>query len=117
MNILILHKIPFYKARYDLSINHNIHNVYYLISNNFDDIPDDLRANKIINNENILECISQYIKNNNIVFDKVIALSEYQILDGALIREKFNISGPKPQEISKSRIKSVMKQAILESKY
>ena len=115
MNILILHKVPFYKARYDLSINHNIHNVYYLISNNFDDIPDDLRANKIINNENILECISQYIKNNNIAFDRVIALSEYQILDGALIRQKFNIFGPKPQQIAKSRIKSIMKQAILES--
>ena len=78
-NILILHKVQFNKARYDLSIDHNLHNVYYLISNNFDDIPNSIRANKIINNdENILDCVGKYIKNNKIVFDRVIALSEYQ---------------------------------------
>lgn len=116
MNILILHKVPFYKARYDLSIDHNTHNVYYLISNNFDDLPNNIKTNKIINNDkSVLDCISKYIKDNKIIFDRVIALSEYQILDGALIREKFNIFGPKPQQISKSRIKSIMKSAILDS--
>jgi hypothetical protein len=118
MKILVLHRFPIARAKYDISINHLEHEVYYLANQKFcDDVPSTIRCTKILLEENadILETITKYIEANNIQFDRVIALSEYNILTGALIRDKFKIHGSSLAQIRRTCNKNEMKHFIVNS--
>lgn len=118
MNILILHKLPFNKAKYDISIDHLQHVVYYLVTQaNTNEIPSELRSIKIMRDKgmSIVDTIIAYVSKHNVKFDQIISLSEYEIMDAALLRDMLGINGATGNEILRVRNKHVMKQAIVEA--
>jgi hypothetical protein len=108
MNIFIFHRIPFEKVRYDQIIDHHLHDVTYycrtqeqadqLCSEIGPDIPF-----KVIT-EGIEETIS--------ATERIIALSEYDLIEAARWRERYKIQGPKTKSTHLVRDKIAMKQAV-----
>src|SRR3989338_4629910 len=102
MNILILHRIPYYKIEYHRGIDHVKHHVVYIgTAENIANIPEDLSCQKIIRagEKDIENEIFDYIKQSSYSFDRIISLSEYELIAAARLRELFNVEGPKPWEV------------------
>lgn len=98
-----------------MAIDHNIHNVFYLgAEERLKDIPFGLKCSKIIcgKENNTIDCALQFVKNNAVTFDRVVSLSEYEVMEAAQIREMLNISGQKPNEVIKVRDKVLMKEIL-----
>lgn len=114
MKILILHRVPFHKIQYDRGIDHEKHDVVYVgTSESLENIPETLRCIKIVRagiRSTSAEVI-QLLKGET--FDKVISLSEYELLEAALIREALGVQGSSYQQISLVRDKMLMKQAVM----
>ncbi len=115
MNILILHRPQYATSLYHLAINHDKHNVYYMgIAENLADIPSSLRHQKIVRKEGEKtdESAIKYIAQSGIHFDRIISISEYELLEAATIREYFGILGQKTGEAIKVRNKVMMKTIL-----
>lgn len=115
MNILILHRIPYYKVEYNRSIDHQKHDVVYIgKEKDILNIPNSLRCKKIIRpGENSVEKeVISIIENENINFDIVISLSEYELRGAAVIREYFNIPGKSVKDTDLVRDKILMKECV-----
>jgi len=115
MKILILHKIPYYKINYHKGINHEVHDVYYFgYKSSLENIPTTLKCKKTIRAEKtiLIEEVINWIKNEELIFDLVISLSEYELLDAAKIRMILDISGPKIKDVEKVRNKLIMKEYV-----
>ncbi|WP_156876918.1 ATP-grasp domain-containing protein [Paludibacterium yongneupense] len=110
MNIVILHRIPFDKIRYDLAIDHFEHNVTYLcLAGGGSDLPSSA-------NKKIMDCasfdISYVIEKLDALLnnaDRLIARSEYDLLPAALLREHYGIQGDKTQDVLPLRDKFLMR--------
>ncbi|WDE11835.1 ATP-grasp domain-containing protein [Thalassomonas haliotis] len=117
MNILILHRIPYHYIEYAETIDHQAHNVVYVgVEKALANIPAELRCTKLerpgeraVN----LEVLEQ-VKELDIGFDLVISLSEYELMEAALVRKALNVAGPSVEQITKVRDKLVMKQCMSE---
>ena len=115
MNILILHRIPYYKIEYHRGIDHVKHHVVYIgTAENIANIPEDLSCQKIIRagEKDIENEIFDYIKQSSYSFDRIISLSEYELIAAARLRELFNVEGPKPWEVELVRNKLAMKSVL-----
>lgn len=118
MNILILHRPIYATSLYHLAVDHNLHNIFYIgLEDSLKDIPDTLKYSKIIRKkeDGILDCVVEFAKHNNITFDRVVSLSEYELMEAAQIREQLNIYGQKPKDIIKVRDKVLMKEIVKKS--
>jgi hypothetical protein len=114
MRICILHRVPFGEAHYDKVIDHNVHDVIYVGPKAaLADIPGDLRCEKIERPgtapawEEVLAAMAGRPR-----LDRVVSLSEFELLDAARVREKLNVPGKRPEEILIVRDKVKMKSAI-----
>ncbi|HLB43201.1 MAG TPA: ATP-grasp domain-containing protein [Gammaproteobacteria bacterium] len=115
MNILILHRIPYYKIEYHRGIDHAKHHVVYIgTAENIANLPENLSCQKIIRagKKDIENEIVDYIKQSPYPFDRIISLSEYELMTAAKLRELFNVEGPKPLEVELVRNKLTMKTAL-----
>jgi hypothetical protein len=124
MKILILHRIPYYKVEYHRGIDHERHDVTYVgTKQSLSDIPLWLRAKRLVRAGigNASDEVMMLLKGNGPrdaiqagepVFDRVISLSEYELLEAAKIREALGIEGPRHNEVLKVRDKILMKQAV-----
>lgn len=115
MNILILHRPIYATSLYHLAVDHNLHNIFYIgLEDSLKDIPATLKYSKIIRKkeDGILDCVVEFAKHNNITFDRVVSLSEYELMEAAQIREQLNIYGQKPKDIIKVRDKVLMKEIV-----
>jgi len=114
MRIGILHRLPFGEIHYDKVIDHDVHDVIYIGSKAaLSDIPSDLRCEKIERPatapvwEEVLAAVAGRPR-----LDRVVSLSEFELLDAARVRERLDIPGKRPEEILLVRDKVKMKGAI-----
>lgn len=114
MRILILHRVPYYKIDYARGINHDIHDVTYIGTESaLADIPTYLRCKKIVRpglnkvSDEVLAAIE-----NEMPFDRIISLSEYELMDAAEVREHLAVEGPSVESTRLVRDKIAMKEAV-----
>lgn len=115
MNILILNRIPYDKIDYAKGIDHLEHNVFYFGKKEINEtIPNNLRCVKIerILEQNLANQICEWAKYNNINFDHVVSLSEYELILAAEIRSKLCVAGKSIDEVLLTRDKILMKACV-----
>ncbi|MBW4565631.1 MAG: hypothetical protein KME32_32030 [Mojavia pulchra JT2-VF2] len=115
MKILILHRIPYHKIDYHRGIDHNLHEITYVGTEKaLSNIPEFLNCKKLIRPgvtktaDEVIELIEQ----QQLQFEQVISLSEYELLDAAKIREHFGIPGSTLAQVEKVRNKVIMKAIV-----
>ncbi|MGL4884259.1 MAG: ATP-grasp domain-containing protein, partial [Waterburya sp.] len=116
MKILILHRIPYSKIDYHRGIDHNRHQVTYIGTETaLQNIPDFLNCQRLVRPGvgKTAEEVIALIEKEQLKFDQILSLSEYELLDAAQIREYFGINGAKIAQVEKVRNKVIMKAAVL----
>ncbi|MFI7702666.1 acetyl-CoA carboxylase biotin carboxylase subunit family protein [Nonomuraea sp. NPDC049480] len=115
MNIVILHRIPFAKIRYDRSIDHGRHTVRYLIPSAFDDLPSTVERRVLgVPSDDVLALAERHADWLGDA-DKLIARSEYDLLTAARLRAKFGIPGDLPADVLPLRDKWLMRVRAAEA--
>ena len=95
MNILVLHRVPYPRIEYARGIDHDRHEVtYFGVPELLATLPPGLRCEKVER------------------FDRVIALSEYDLLDAAKLRAWLVAPGATFDEVRLVRDKVAMKDAV-----
>ncbi len=114
MKLLVLHRIPYHKVRYELGIDHELHDVTYVgTAAALANLPADLRCTRVSRpgvgpvHAEVLACFPQATD-----FDRVISLSEYELLDAARVREAWGVPGPALEDVLLVRDKVRMKAAV-----
>lgn len=114
MNIMILHRIPFAEIGYDKVIDHRVHEVTYAgPADHLGDLPSDLRCRRLALSD-FEHCDAQVLAwtRDNPGIERVISLSEYDLLNAARLRELLDVEGARLSEVEIVRNKVKMKQAI-----
>ena len=113
MKILVLHRIPYLKIEYARGINHETHDVTYVgTAEILATLPPWLRCLKIERpgtGDVVIETLHAV---TGMEFDKVISLSEYELLAAARVRSALGVGGPKEEDVLKVRDKVIMKEAV-----
>ena len=115
MNILILHTARFDAIAYDRGIDHDAHHVVYVAPpQKLDELPAGLPCTKLARpgTGNLYDEVEAVVVASGLVFDFLISVSEYELLDAARLRQRFGIPGPQPQQAEKIRNKAVMKRHV-----
>jgi hypothetical protein len=89
MRILILHRIPYHKIDYHLGIDHDRHDVCYIgTEKSLATIPASLPCKQLLRPgiDRASDEVIAIIKSLDITFDRVLSLSEYELLDAARVR-------------------------------
>ena len=114
MRILILHRIPFQEIRYDRVIDHGSHEVIYVgTTRALADVPAGLRCTRLARPgraptwEEVLAATRGLPPP-----DRVVSLSELELLDAARVREALGVPGARVPAVQVVRDKVRMKQAI-----
>ncbi|SAL29802.1 ATP-dependent carboxylate-amine ligase domain-containing protein [Caballeronia turbans] len=118
MRILILHRIPYHKIDYHLGIDHDRHDVYYIgTEKNLATIPASLPCKQLLRpgTDRASDEVIAIIKSLDITFDRVLSLSEYELLDAARVRDALGISGPGVAKVEKVRDKLLMKRLVAQA--
>lgn len=119
MNILILHKIAYPKIQYHTGIDHALHDVTYVgTAERLKTIPEDLRCTRLVRedggNDRVAESVLAAVATlpGAPRFDRVLSVSEYELLDAARVREQLQVPGPSVYEATLVRDKVAMKAAV-----
>jgi hypothetical protein len=115
MNILILHRIPYHKIDYHRGIDHVRHDVtYFGKAEVLDTLPADLRHRRVERPglSSSFDEAQTWLRNAPHRFDRVISLSEYELLDAARLREWLGVPGAPVNQVTLVRDKIQMKQAV-----
>lgn len=108
MNIVILHRLPYAKIRYDQVIDHALHKVDYLcLPGGQGDLPPGSHYQEVSHFET--QALSQQCAALLAGADRLIARSEYELLVAAELREQFAIPGDPPAVILPLRDKWAMR--------
>src|SRR5690348_3505694 len=105
MKLLVLHRIPYHKVSYHRGIDHTQHDVTYIgTAEALQNIPADLRCQRWVRpgKGNVADEVLVQLekrRGRKHCFDRVISLSEYELLDAAQVREALGITGPKLAEV------------------
>jgi len=118
MNIVIVNRWNDQFSRYSNYVDHVTHNVVYISTrDNLANLVTSA-AKKIVLVDDItdfadlVEAVNESISVLGNV-DRLIALSEFDLINAAKLRKHFNIQGNFPEQVAKFRDKVVMKQTIL----
>ncbi|MFZ9036347.1 MAG: ATP-grasp domain-containing protein [Francisellaceae bacterium] len=115
MNILILHRIPYDKIDYHRGIDHCKHKVVYCgLAKALETIPSWLQCEKWARAgfDNIENEVIDLVNSSGVHFDRVISLSEYELMATAVIREHFAIKGSATNVVKRFRDKLIMKEQV-----
>jgi hypothetical protein len=115
MKILILHRVPYGRIEYERGIDHDIHDVTYLGTQEaLATLPSTLRHWPVVRpgERSAFEEALDWRDLQPSQFDRVISLSEYELLDAAKLRELLYIEGPTVQDVELVRDKVLMKRAV-----
>lgn len=114
MHILVLHRVPDSFVRYTESIDHDEHSVTYVSApDRLATLPADVAAGRIERPgtgdtaAEVLAAIADLPKP-----DLVIALSEYDLIPAARVREALGVPGATEHDVLPTRDKVVMKSAV-----
>ena len=117
MNILILHRIPYHRINYHLSIDHDLHQVTYIgLPDQLANLPGHIRYRTLTRAGlgSLADEVLSAIESEKLAVDAVIALSESELSDAARVREVLGVPGAGVSEIRNWRDKSVLKQLAVE---
>ncbi|CAO5154610.1 ATP-grasp domain-containing protein [Frankia sp. AiPs1] len=110
MNIVILHRIPFTKIRYDLAIDHGRHVVRYLSATGTTDaLPAGADRRVLTTPTADVDALAAQHADWLGTADRLIARSEYDLLPAAYLRARFAIPGDQPADIAPLRDKWLMR--------
>jgi hypothetical protein len=115
MKILILHRIPYHKIDYHRGIDHDRHDVTYVGTETaLANIPDHVNCQKLVRPGvgKAADEIITLLEAKQFCFERILSLSEYELLDAAQVREHFGVSGPTISQVEKVRNKVVMKTMV-----
>lgn len=115
MKILILHRVPYPRIEYARGIDHHRHDVTYFGKREIlATLPADLpcRAIERPGTNSAFEEARDWLQAEPQSFDRVISLSEYELLDAAQLREWLGVPGASLEQVRLVRDKIVMKQAV-----
>ncbi|MFJ4910685.1 acetyl-CoA carboxylase biotin carboxylase subunit family protein [Streptomyces sp. NPDC093249] len=118
MKILILHRVPYFKIEYHRGISHDRHEVTYFGTDQaLDTLPPDLRCERVSRpgDRPAFEEARDWLSHRPRDFDRVISVSEYELLDAALLREHLGVPGAPADQVALARDKVLMKQAVEEA--
>ncbi len=113
MKILVLHRIPYHKIEYARGIDHEAHDVTYVgTAEIIATLPEWLRCERIERpgKGDVVEETLAAVQDRE--FDKVISLSEYELIAASRVRQALGIAGPKEEVVLKVRDKVIMKEAV-----
>ncbi|HEX6345820.1 hypothetical protein [Umezawaea sp.] len=114
MRILVLHRIPDSVIRYAEGLDHDVHDVTYLgAPDRVDTMPAGVRARRLSRpgtgpeDGEVLAALA-----GEPAPDVVVALSEYDLLTAARVREALGVAGPTVDDVLPYRDKVAMKAAV-----
>jgi hypothetical protein len=114
VRILVLHRVPDSFVRYAENIDHGVHDVTYVsVPDRWGILPTNVRARFLERpgtGDTAVEVLAAVA--GDPTPDLVIALSEYDLLPAARVREALGAPGPREREVLPSRDKVVMKSAV-----
>jgi biotin carboxylase len=114
MKLLIIHRIPYHKIAYHRGLDHQAHEVTYIGTQAaLANIPAELRCEKLERPgvKGVAEEVIDIMRHEPRP-DRVISLSEYELLDAARVREALGVEGPTYAEVELVRDKMKMKAAV-----
>ncbi|SKC86043.1 hypothetical protein SAMN05445504_4671 [Burkholderia sp. CF099] len=115
MKILVLHRIPYQKIDYHRGIDHKEHDVtYFGTKEALLTLPGGLRCSAIERPGTLsaFHEATRWLTENPQHFDRVISLSEYELLDAARLREWLGVPGAPVARVRLARDKILMKEAV-----
>ncbi len=115
MNILIIHRVPYARIEYHRGIDHDEHLVTYIGRQAIiDTLPHDLRCTSVVRpgTGQTLDEVQAWLEQHPQHFDRVISMSEYELLDAARLRELLAIPGASVAQVMLTRNKLLMKDAV-----
>ncbi|WP_250534745.1 hypothetical protein [Caballeronia sp. AZ10_KS36] len=118
MRILILHRIPYQKIEYHRAVDHDVHEVTYFGKREaLDTLPASLRC-ATFERPGVASAFEEaraWLTREPKRFDRIISLSEYELLDAACLREWLGVPGPALEQVRLARDKTLMKTAVIEA--
>lgn len=115
MNIMILHRVPYARIEYHRGIDHTEHHVTYIGNQAIiDTLPHDLRCTAVVRPGigQTFDEVQAWLEQHPQHFDRVISMSEYELLDAARLREVHGIPGASVSQVMLTRNKLLMKDAV-----
>ncbi|MEU2063703.1 ATP-grasp domain-containing protein [Streptomyces sp. NPDC013455] len=117
MRILILHRVPYPKIEYHRGIDHDRHDVtYFGTAGALATLPDGLRCARVERPGTAAPYDEAVAWLDGLAepprFDRIISMSEYELLDAARLRERLGVPGAPVERVLLSRDKVLMKQAV-----
>ncbi|NEB00234.1 ATP-grasp domain-containing protein [Streptomyces sp. SID13726] len=115
MKILVLHRVPYPKIEYHRGIDHDVHDVTYFGRRPaLDTLPEGLRREEVERpglRDPYDEAV-QWLDGDPRTFDRIISMSEYELLDAARLRERLGVPGAPVARVLLARDKVLMKRAV-----
>ena len=114
MKLLILHRVPYSFIEYHRVIDHGIHDVVYVgTSAQLATVPPDLPCTKVERpgRAGLAEEVRTLFSPDD-SFDRVISVSQYEMMDAAQIRRSLGVEGVSPGQVHVVNDKVAMKAAV-----
>src|SRR4051812_11199837 len=102
MKILILHRVPYGRIEYERGIDHDVHDVTYLGTKEaLATVPPNLRHRAVMRpgERSAYEEATDWDGLAHSRFERIISLSEYELLDAARLREVLHVEGPNVADV------------------
>ncbi|WP_432127519.1 ATP-grasp domain-containing protein [Streptomyces sp. bgisy082] len=118
MKILVLHRVPYFKIEYHRGISHDRHDVTYFGTDQaLATLPPGLRCDRVSRPgvRPVFEEAREWLTHRPRDFDRIISVSEYELLDAAMLREHLGVPGAPPAQVVLARDKVLMKRAVQEA--
>ncbi|MFF8691663.1 acetyl-CoA carboxylase biotin carboxylase subunit family protein [Streptomyces sp. NPDC015144] len=115
MRILVLHRVPYPKIAYHRGIDHELHDVTYFGRRAaLDTLPDGLRCERVERPglRSPYDEARAWLDAEPRGFDRVISMSEYELLDAARLRADLGVEGATVEQVELARDKVLMKRAV-----
>ncbi|MBF9072806.1 ATP-grasp domain-containing protein [Streptacidiphilus fuscans] len=115
MKILVLHRVPYFKIEYHRGISHDRHEVtYYGTDQALATLPPDLRCERVsrAGSRSAFDEARDWLADAPRDFDRIISVSEYELLDAARLRKYLGVPGAPVEQVLLARDKVLMKQAV-----
>ncbi|MFF5935594.1 acetyl-CoA carboxylase biotin carboxylase subunit family protein [Streptomyces sp. NPDC012508] len=118
MKILVLHRVPYFKIEYHRGISHDLHDVTYFGTDAaLSTLPPGLRCERVSRpgSRPAFEEARDWLAERPRDFDRIISMSEYELLDAARLREHLGVPGAPVEQVALARDKVLMKRAVEEA--
>lgn len=115
MKILVLHRVPYPRIDYARGIDHDAHDVtYFGVADILATLPPRLRCEAVERpgKSGAFEEARAWLTRHPRNFDRVVSLSEYELLDAARLRQWLGAPGATVEEVQLVRDKILMKAAV-----